>query len=145
MKNVAQLRGYKAKPVTRGETAQAKALPFPDLSLVFKIGMVLLLATLLVGCGGQSSGGQGPRFDGQTFRGSAKPVQGDRAEFVATARQPSKSITGATQAAAYQGKQYCINTFGTSDIDWIVGPDTPTSQLPVSESSLTLTGRCRDR
>ena len=53
-------------------------------------------------------------------------------------------IDGAIQAAEYQAVKHCIHLYGTSDIDWEVGPDTPKDQLSITSDSLTLSGRCKD-
>lgn len=145
MKNGAQLQ-RRGTTGLRGASHAASVQRF-DLSLVAKLGLVLILAAALVGCGKLGSGErrQAQTFDGQTFSASAKNVdKADRAAFVTTVRQPEKSLTGAVEAASYQAVKYCITTFGTSDIDWQVGPDTPAAQLPISDGSLTLAGRCRD-
>lgn len=83
-------------------------------------------------------------FDGQRFRASASSSREDPHRFVATVREPSKSVDGAIEAGVYQATKYCITTYGTSNIDWTVGPDTPQAQLIDGSGILTLTGRCRE-
>ncbi len=83
-----------------------------------------------------------PLFDGQRFRGSVKSERTNRQVFTVTINQVSKSAEGAVAAADYKAKQHCIQYYGTSDIDWTVGPDS--SPLPVSNDTLTLRGSCRD-
>lgn len=109
--------------------------------------LVLVLLTV-AGCS-RLGFGQGrdrvDTFDGQIYRGGAKAEsRQDRAAFSATVRPVSSSLEGAIQAAEYQGIRHCIRYFGTSDIDWQIGPDTARDALPISGDSLTLTGRCVD-
>lgn len=110
------------------------------------LALVVGMAASLSGCGRLNGLRQnkGLTFDGQTFNASAKGTRGDVALFTSTVRQPQKSLDGAIEAATYQGVKYCINTFGTSDIRWSVGPDTPREQLVVAGDTLSLTGRCND-
>ncbi|MFW2586871.1 hypothetical protein [Sagittula sp. SSi028] len=114
---------------------------------VVRIGLCVVLVASVAACGQAPNFGrtQTATFDGQSFRASAKGDKTDRTMFVATAHNPAKSLDGAVQAASYQAVKYCITTYGTSDIDWTVGPDTPPAQLPVSDQVLRLSGQCRDR
>ncbi|WP_245216251.1 hypothetical protein [Sagittula salina] len=149
MKNTAGLfrKSNEADGARRDGGVRARAMPRLTTADFAKMGLLLVLVAMLAGCGL----GKGVRreqaqtFDGQTFRGTAKPVGDDRTQFVASVSQPGKSIDGAIKAAAYQGTKYCIRTYGTSDIDWSVGPDTPKDQLTITSDALMLTGQCRDR
>ncbi|MGP6085519.1 hypothetical protein [Antarctobacter jejuensis] len=106
---------------------------------------LMMISVVLAGCGG---GGKGlfhrdsPLFDGQRFGGSVKAARSDRQSFVVTINGVSKSPEGAIAAAEYKATQHCIEYFGTSDVDWQVGPQT--TPLPVSNDTLTLRGSCRD-
>ena len=111
--------------------------------------LVLVLATV-AGCGRLGLGGKASSrldvFDGQIYRGTARAEsRSDRQAFAASVRPVSRSFDGAVLAAEYQGIRHCIRYFGTSDIDWIVGPDTPREALRVADDTLTFTGRCVDR
>lgn len=108
---------------------------------------LLLLGVLLAGCGATKNlvSGDKPVFDGQRFRGGARVVErGDLSHFVSTVRPVSKSFEGAIRAAEYEGISHCIRYFGTSDIVWEVGPDTPPSGFVIDNDSLSLRGRCID-
>lgn len=85
-------------------------------------------------------------FDGQRFRGKARATTGkEPVHFVSTVNGVSKSLDGAIAAAEHQGKIHCIKYYGTSDIDWEVGPDTPREALGLENDSVTFMGTCRDR
>ncbi|MGY3439551.1 MULTISPECIES: hypothetical protein [unclassified Marinovum] len=104
--------------------------------------LILLLSTTLVlaACDG-SADGKRITFDGEIFRGSAKPVdRADRRDFIATAGPVSRSEVGVREAVRYEGTQYCIRWFGVSDIDWQVDPQAET--LPRNGNKVVLQGRC---
>lgn len=107
-----------------------------------------LVALMLSGCGLRDKFGFGANpevFDGVRFNSNVKAARGDRENFVATARPVSKSFNGAIEAARYEGIQHCIRFYGTSDIEWTVGPDTPREAMTVEKDTLVFTGRCLDR
>lgn len=107
---------------------------------------LMLMVVSVAGCGrlGFGQGGK-PLFDGQRYTSNARAItRSNRQNFVATARPVSKSIEGAIAAAEYEGVRHCITFYGTSDIDWQVGPDLPRSSLPIERNTLTLRGSCRD-
>lgn len=107
---------------------------------------VLCVVLIAAGLGGCERAGifrsDQPVFDGQRFRGQVKTERLSRQNFTVTVFQVSKSAVGAVAAADYKAKQHCIQYFGTSEIDWIVGPDS--RPLPVAGDALTLRGVCRD-
>ncbi|MEN9062479.1 MULTISPECIES: hypothetical protein [Ponticoccus] len=107
---------------------------------------LLLMVVSVAGCGRLGFGqGSKPLFDGQRYNSTARAVaRSDRQNFVATARPVAKSLEGAIAAAEYEGIRHCITFYGTSDIDWRVGPDTPRSSLPITKNTVTLRGSCRD-
>ncbi len=109
---------------------------------VTRVGIILSAALVtLVACGSGGSSGS-PTFDGQSFRTKLSTERGTRDEFVVTARPASASLAGAREAARYEATVYCVNRYGSSDITWIVGPDSPDTQLTIREDTLILQGRC---
>jgi len=81
-------------------------------------------------------------FDGFFFRTSSSDINDDPAQFVAITRNVSQSFEGARQATFYEATRYCIETFGTSRIRWVIGPDTPPEALSVVDDTLTYQGEC---
>ncbi|SMC72652.1 MULTISPECIES: hypothetical protein [Primorskyibacter] len=81
-------------------------------------------------------------IDGQYFSGKARGSGDDKHDFTATARPVSSGLDAAREAGRHQGTKYCIRYYGTSNIDWTIGPDTPADQLRVSDDTLTFVGRC---
>jgi hypothetical protein len=92
----------------------------------------------LAACGG---GRTEVAFDGVSY--SASAARGETVErFTASARPVSAGRAGAVRAAEHAGKRYCIETFGSSDIDWTTGPESVPATLPVAGDAVTLEGRC---
>ncbi|WP_417205086.1 hypothetical protein [Antarctobacter sp.] len=85
-----------------------------------------------------------PVFDGERFRTKVSSDRKNRQEFAVTVSTVSKSMKGAIAAGEYKSVQHCIQYFGTSEIDWTVGPDTDPQALPVTGDTITFRGRCRD-
>lgn len=110
-----------------------------------KVILLVCLGVALAGCGERFKlTKKGDTFDGQFFRGSAKADRNDRQNFVASVRPVSASFDGAVQAAAHQGVKHCIEYYGTSEIEWTIGPDTPRDALVIENDTLTFLGKCRD-
>ena len=100
--------------------------------------MAVLAVTLVTGC---SRKDDRIAFDGQFYR--AKLSKGDaRHQFSVTARPVSASLDGARQAAEYEAISYCVKEYGSSDIAWIVGPDTDPAALPIADDTLVFQGAC---
>ncbi|MDA7426609.1 hypothetical protein [Thalassococcus lentus] len=106
------------------------------------VAMILALA----GCERLGLVKRGTTIENNVYRGSAKAEnRKERDYFIATAGPVSTSLDGAIQAAAHQGVQHCIKYYGTSEIEWTVGPDTDADALAVDNDKITLMGRCIDQ
>jgi hypothetical protein len=99
-------------------------------------------ALLLTGC-------QNPNdriaFDGEFFRTKVKKVDKQFDVFTVNIRDVSRSLEGAREAGRFAGVEYCVEKFGSSDIEWSVGPDTPTAQLRIVDDTLVFSGVCPQR
>ncbi len=104
-----------------------------------QIVLLCVTASLLAGC---TSRDDRIAFDGKFFRTKLSKVDGRRDVFTLTVRNASQSINGAREAARYEATVYCVNTYGSSDITWVVGPDTPAENLRLVGDSLTFQGSC---
>lgn len=98
------------------------------------------LVLILAGCGR----GETDRivFEDEVFYGNLKADRNDRTSFVARGGPASGSLEGARQAASYQAVQHCIGFLGTSDIEWINGPDVEDTALMIEDDEVVLSGRC---
>lgn len=81
-------------------------------------------------------------FDGQYFRAKVAKVDKQRDVFTVRVRDVSRSLDGARQAGAYEGISYCVKNYGSSDITWTVGPDTPPEQLVIADNAIVFQGIC---
>ncbi len=81
-------------------------------------------------------------FDGYFFRTKVQKVDGQRDVFTVRIRDVAKSLDGAREAGRHAGVSYCVKTYGSSKIDWAVGPDTPPEQLRIEDNTLIFQGVC---
>ncbi|SNR42491.1 hypothetical protein [Puniceibacterium sediminis] len=88
---------------------------------------------------------KGVAFDGVVYKAKARAERSNRKDFTVTV-QPvtAQGLAGAIAAARHEGIKHCIRYYGTSDIVWIVGPETPADQLRIDGNTLTFTGSCVD-
>ncbi|AVL52192.1 hypothetical protein CEP88_06020 [Roseobacter denitrificans] len=103
--------------------------------------LLMGVALAVTACG---PGDDAISFDGQFFSARLKSERSDRAQFAVTTRPVSASLAGAREAARYEATVYCVNSFGRSDVDWVVGPDDEDEALTIENDTLMLQGRCRE-
>jgi hypothetical protein len=103
---------------------------------------VLALLFVLTACSGQDV--NDIAFDGILFKAKTAPVDKkvSRADFIATIYGASASLEGAREAARYEGTKYCVTNYGTSDVDWSVGPDSDPARLTIVDGDISFRGRC---
>ena len=84
-------------------------------------------------------------FDGIEFKTKAGAIEkDDRSRFQVEVRKAMQSIEGAKEAGRYAGTRYCIEQYGTSKIDWVVGgPDDENGRLSVVDGDLVMQGVCK--
>ena len=83
--------------------------------------------------------------DGVRYRARATASRQNPRDFTVTVSPFAANPEGAVEAGRYQATRYCLLTFGGSDTEWEIGPDTPLEELPVDGDDLTLTGRCTQK
>ncbi|MFT7596184.1 MAG: hypothetical protein ACI8R4_003519 [Paracoccaceae bacterium] len=83
-------------------------------------------------------------FDGHYYKVKSSTVdkKATLADFNVTIWQVSQSLDGAREAGGYEGIRYCIKNFGSSTINWTVGPETEPQNLRIVDDTLTFAGRC---
>lgn len=81
-------------------------------------------------------------FDGQFFRTNVSKVDGQRDVFTVRIRDVSRSLDGAREAGRHAGVSYCVDNYGSSKIDWAVGPDTPPEELAIDGDAIVFQGVC---
>ncbi len=104
----------------------------------------LIAALAIVASCGRGSNDQ-VLFDGHAFRTKAKVVDKKvtLADFTVTVDGASVSLNGAREAGRFEGTKYCIANYGSSKIDWKVGPDTDPKNLRIVDDTLTFAGTCQ--
>lgn len=106
----------------------------------------MALALMVSGCAKTRdlvAGREKLAFDGQYFRADLSASKEDRAVFAVTVRDAAKSIDGAREAARYEATKYCIQQYGNSSVDWVVGPDAEDGQLVITNGDLNFNGVCK--
>ena len=81
-------------------------------------------------------------FDGVFYKAKTTAPRLDRKTFVTTVKPVSKGVAGARAAAQYEATKHCIRFYGTSAIDWTLGPDT--ERLQVVNDTATFAGVCKE-
>lgn len=84
-------------------------------------------------------------YDGVYFRTKTEAIdkKATRSVFYTTISGASASLTGARAAAHHEGTRYCIENYGTSNIQWAQDPTSDDAQLTVTDDKLTFQGTCR--
>ncbi|WP_415402579.1 hypothetical protein [Tateyamaria sp. SN3-11] len=121
---------------------KTKSLTLTDLRPALLTGALLIAVLALSACAERRA--DRIAFDGVFFRSTASKVEKDRSEFEIGVSPVSASLEGAREAGRYEATRYCIDNFGTSDINWVEGPDAEDGTLRISGDKLVLRGACID-
>ena len=115
---------------------------YPGLAKGAALAALCLLA--LAGCNQKRE--NRVEFDGHYFPAKAKAV--DRkvsiAEFTVEIKDVSQSLDGARAAGEYEATRYCVTEYGSSRIDWAIGPETAPEDLMIEGDTLTFRGTCQE-
>jgi hypothetical protein len=104
--------------------------------------LVLIVAVMLLAQCGQRRDNR-ILFEGEFFRAKASKLdKDDRQSFIVQIGDIERSFEGALQAGAYEATKYCIENYGTSDIQWISGPEDDPDNFAIERGRLTLQGTC---
>lgn len=101
----------------------------------------------LAGCGDRMAemlGQERPVFDGYYFRSDIAFDKDAPAAFTVSVHKPELTLAGAREAGRYKANSHCIQYFGSSRIDWSIGPDSPAQALVYNaKGDLVFTGTCQ--
>lgn len=111
------------------------------VGLMRAIAALIMAGLALTACGPSDDD---ISFDGHFFNSRLNSDREDRAQFTVTTKPVSASLDGAREAARYEATVYCVNRFGLSDVDWVVGPDDESDTFTIKDDTLLLQGRCRE-
>ncbi|WP_368073646.1 hypothetical protein [Tateyamaria omphalii] len=120
---------------------KTKTRALTDMRPAMWTALLLIAVLLLTACNGRRS--ERVAFDGQFFRANASKVdRRQREQFEVTVSPVSASLDGAREAGRYEAIRYCIQEYGSSDIEWAEGPDAEDGTLRISNDRLLLRGTC---
>jgi hypothetical protein len=101
------------------------------------------VAALIIGLAGCADREQRMFFDGNHYPASSGADQQGLRAFTASVTRASQGINGAQAAALHEATRYCVNTYGTSTIDWAnVPPGTEGPAYGRSGDRVSVAGRC---
>ena len=101
------------------------------------------VAALIIGLAGCADREQRMFFDGNHYPASSGADQQGLRAFTASVTRASQGINGAQAAALHEATRYCVNTYGTSTIDWAnVPPGTKGPAYGRSGDRVSVAGRC---
>ncbi|MEM1388478.1 MAG: hypothetical protein AAGG54_12775 [Pseudomonadota bacterium] len=121
---------------------------------------ITLLATVIVALAGCNAarnvassvtnigGNRGPNsvtINDTRFRTRLALSGDEKREMAITVRPVAVDPEAAQEAGRHRATAYCLQTFGSSQTDWLVGPDVPVDQVEISDGTITLQGRCAAR
>lgn len=102
-------------------------------------GVVCLLAGLGLAACSESN----PQlFDGIAFQTDVNSSRKARRDFTVSINPAAASLEGAREAARWESARHCIKYYGSSDVDWSVGPETDYGQIAISDGKAVFAGRC---
>ncbi|WP_299612128.1 hypothetical protein [uncultured Tateyamaria sp.] len=119
---------------------KTKTRALTDLRPALLTGLLLIAVLLLSACNERQA--NRVAFDGVFFRATSGKVDKQREQFEVGVSPVSASLEGAREAGRYEAIRYCIKQFGSSDIEWIEGPDAEDGTLRISGDKLLLRGTC---
>ncbi|MEL6465340.1 MAG: hypothetical protein AAFQ58_10270 [Pseudomonadota bacterium] len=120
---------------------KTKTLELAEIRPAMFTGLMLIAILLLSACGVDRQANR-VAFDGVFFRASSSKVDRQRDQFEVGVSPVSASLAGAREAGRYEAIRYCIGQFGSSDIEWIEGPDAEDGTLRINGDKLLLRGTC---
>lgn len=101
------------------------------------------VAALMIVVAGCSAREERMLFDGNYYPADSGAVSQDRLDFTASVTRASQGMDGAQRATVHEATRYCVNTFGTSRIDWAnvpAGSDGPA--FARNGDRVSASGRC---
>lgn len=111
-----------------------------DVNAFRRAGMLALISVVVLSaCQPQA---KRVYFNGNYYPSKARADKQDRKNFEVSVRRADQGLDGAREAGRYEGTQYCLKNFGTSDIAWSIGPESEDEVLVLSGGSLILRGAC---
>lgn len=103
-------------------------------------GLILLMLGVLASCTERK---ERPVFDGVYYPAKSRAEKQDRRNFSSSVSRANRGVEGARKAAVHEATRYCIETFGTSRIDWAGVPEGQEGPVFMRAGDrVSVTGRC---
>jgi len=115
-----------------------------------KLLLVVALAALpLAGCG-TIGGWVGDLWGGETSDKAlsyrAKLSKGaEQRDFLVTVQAGGVGVDAVRESARFPATRYCLKTFGGSEVDWLINPDTGDWSFARDGQEMIFSGRCTAR
>ena len=93
---------------------------------------------------GRLFGDGGAQNAGLPYRASLSRGQ-DRRNFTVSVRAGGVGVAEARESARFPATRYCIETYGASDIDWLIDPATQDWAFARDGQTMVFQGRCTNR
>ncbi|NCQ24235.1 MAG: hypothetical protein COW54_02025 [Rhodobacteraceae bacterium CG17_big_fil_post_rev_8_21_14_2_50_63_15] len=112
-----------------------------DLSRICRrAGLVLVVIGVMAGCTERK---ERVLFDGVYYPPKSRAEKQDQRNFTASVSRANRGIEGAQKAAVHEATRYCLENFGTSEIDWRGVPEGSEGPLFArSGDRVSVSGRC---
>lgn len=122
---------------------------------ILKSLMIGGLCFVLAGCG-VFSGNGGPFGIGRIFGDGGASAAGlpyraqlrsmdDPRDFMVTAQAGGVGVAAARESVRFPATRYCLETYGASDVDWVIDPTTGDWAFSRAEQDMVFQGRCTAR
>jgi hypothetical protein len=117
-------------------------IPVLDRTAISGLGRIGA-AVLILGLAGCAEREQRMLFDGNYYPARSGATDQDHRAFTASVTRASQGVSGAQRAALHEATRYCVNTFGTSRIDWANVPaDSAGPAYARAGDRVSVAGRC---
>ncbi|SEQ39732.1 hypothetical protein [Thalassovita taeanensis] len=109
-----------------------------------RVAAAVMALALVAGCNGKVLNPNSTRvaFEGLYFKARLSASKEDKQDFTVTVSPASQGLSAAREAGRYEATKYCVSNYGSSEVIWGVGPDSPDSALVITDDVLALNGRC---
>ncbi len=103
-----------------------------------RLPIIISLAFVVSACGEAWQDNRIP-FGGIIFAYSVDAYPDKPEDFRIVIKNAVQNVDASREAGQYEGTKYCVETFGTSDIEWGQGPE---ADPTIIKGNLHLNGSC---
>ncbi len=114
----------------------------------FFFSMVVLATLPLAGCstiGDAWNGLWGATPQGALPYRAKLSRADDRRDFVVTVKAGGVGVDAVRESVRFPATRYCLKTYGGSEVEWLINPDTGDWSFAREGASMVFSGRCLAR